>query len=413
MNKINILPRLIVFLLISGLFVFPYEMAFAKTIKKPSISQKKKTSQKKKSSNTSPSSPQLPIYELGNLTLSGNDSLVIQGKNIVINGNIQISENAKLTFRDSQLTIKQDYIQQYSLTVSGNASFEVERVSAPMHVDSTWWMTWTYTDSSKITFNQFKYPGAIWQAVGGDASLNFTNSPVSATFSASSSAKLVAINPDSVWIEMLLPKKADPYHFTLPNGQMWANWNSPVELPYSIQIVNATKIESIDFDIEPGVNVVVTNSQSVKFGWAFHPPYVWDRVVDDTEKTSAITGLKNQYYADNIFSSGEGENLASIRIVNSTIHNWWPVVMNGFILEIDNCTMADPRAYDSNVSINNSSMFMYGSYGNSTVLIKNSTIQDSIIVKDTSFMDLQYVNFSGRITKDPTAKLRRDGAFYP
>jgi hypothetical protein len=169
-------------------------------------------------------------------------------------------------------------------------------------------------------------------------------------------------------------------------------------------------------------HVIVRNSQNVKFGCYFFSGY--GLMKDDSDEKAVIKELKNMYYSDKTFTFGEftvtipdGSSTtiqnSSIRFINSTVFNWWPFVFQDFNLELDDCDLADPFALDAVVNIKNSRIFYFRSSGNSTVTIKNSTIQDSVVLRGTSFMDLQNVNFSGRITKDPTAKLRRDGAFYP
>ncbi len=347
--------------------------------------------------------------------------MTIQGKTIVINGNVFVKDNSKLFFKDSELVFKQSYNLEHYFVFEGNATFDVDHVIMPD--DASAWSRMDFHNSGKITFNKFKYPNTLWMVTYGDSTLNFTDSSVSMTFIESSKASLTAINPDTVWIEMGLPQnwpdgRTHPTTFefdNIPNDSS-GNWSSPANFPYNIQIVNAQKIQSIDFLMQnSNMHVIVRNSQNVKFGWQFYAGY---------GEKCAIKGLKNMYYSDKTFTSGEytipypdGSSPfvqnSSIRFINSTVHNWWPFVYYGYTLELDDCDLADPYAGDAVININNSNIIYFRSSGNSTVTISNSTIQDSIVLRDTSFMDLQNVNFSGRITKDPTAKLRRDGAFYP
>jgi hypothetical protein len=384
-----------------------------RAVKTKGATKPKKTSKPKKVGKRRPAgnpTPQLPIYAIGGLRLTGDENLVIAGKTIVINGDVRIEGNATLTLRDSALRIDQSYPQQYTLSVNNTANFIIERVTAPKNVDHLWWMNWNFYDSCKVTQTDFIRPNAIWQSVWGNSTINLTRSTLNCTFNEYYTGSLVAVSPDEVWLELLLPKRAEPYVFdSIPNGQRGRNWSSPSELPYSINISNASVITSIDFDLAPGVSVVVKNSPNIRFGWAFHPPYTVDAPVDFENKNATITGLKNTYYGNQVFSSGTGDHSSTLTLINTNVVNWWPVVFDNFNLNIDDCVMADPRATDSNINVTNSVMDMYGVYGNSKVLIKNSQINKFLVVKGNSVVDLENVSFSGTITKDSTAVVRRNG----
>jgi hypothetical protein len=277
-------------------------------------------------------------------------------------------------------------IQNFSkcpLSVNNTATFAIERVTAPKNVDHLWWMNWNFFDSCKIIQTDFIRPGAIWQSVWGNASMHLTRSTLNCTFNEYYTGSLSAMSPDEVWLELLLPKRAEPYIFdSIPNGQRGINWSSPPDLPYSINILNANVITSIDFDLAPGVSVVVKNSPNIRFGWSFYSPYETSETIDYENNNATITGLKNTYYGNQAFSSGIGNHASTLTLINTSVVNWWPVVSNNFNLNIDDCVMADPRAYDSStINVTNSVMDMYGVYGSAKVFIKNSQINKFLVVE--------------------------------
>ena len=151
--------------------------------------------------------------------------------------------------------------------------------------------------------------------------------------------------------------------------------------------------------------MTINSSNNVKFGWLFG--------LHDSSNgghTDSISGLKNQLYSDSTFTSGSGSRLASVRLVNSSLHNWWPTVYTNHTLNLEDCNLADPRSYNSSkVNINNSSLTMFGSNNTSTVNISNSTIDQFIILKDNSIMNLNNVNFTGSITAEKNTTLNKDG----
>ena len=330
--------------------------------------------------------------------------MTIERKTIVLKGNIRIEGNASLTFRDSVLLVEQSYPQQFKLEVHDNAAFNIERVTVPELVKT--WMNWEYYDSAKIYQTNFFHTATIWQVAHGANTFQLKNSSLTATFLSNSKAKLTATNSDYVWIEMGLPSGAN-YDFSLPNGRNKINWNSPDSLPYSIKIINSN-IQSIDFDLSDDVNVVVRNSKKVKFGWVLGLGN-WQgiRYID------TISRLKKQYYSDATFQAGSGARYSSVRLINSSLENWWPTVYGVNTLNLYDCSLADPRAYEnSTVNIGNSTMTLFGSYQNSSVTIRNSIIDNFLYVMGNSMMNLIKVKFSGAVTKEPNAVLRRDGKLY-
>ena len=265
-------------------------------------------------------------------------------------------------------------------------------------------MNWGYYDNSTIIQTQFIHDSTLWQEVHGNNKIILKNSSATFTFMNNSNASLISDDADYVQIEMSLTKSGSPYSFTLPNNKSSVNWQSPDKLPYNIKLINAD-VSSIDFNFFDGIEVTINSSNNVKFGWLFG--------LHDSSNggySDSISGLKKQLYSDSTFTSGSGSRLASIRLVNSSLHNWWPTVYTNHTLNLEDCSLADPRSYNSSkVNINNSSLTMFGSNNTSLVNISNSTKDQFIILKDNSFINLNNVNFNGSITADKNTTLNKDG----
>ena len=76
--------------------------------------------------------------------------------------------------------------------------------------------------------------------------------------------------------------------------------------------------------------MTINSSNNVKFGWLFG--------LHDSSNggySDSISGLKKQLYSDSTFTSGSGSRLASIRLVNSSLHNWWPTVYTNHTLNLE------------------------------------------------------------------------------
>ena len=181
-------------------------------------------------------------------------------------------------------------------------------------------MNWGYYDNSTIIQTQFIHDSTLWQEVHGNNKIILKNSSAKFTFMNNSNASLISDDADYVQIEMSLTKSGSPYSFTLPNNKSSVNWQSPDKLPYNIKLINAD-VSSVDFNFFDGIEVTINSSNNVKFGWLFG--------LHDSSNggySDSISGLKKQLYSDSTFTSGSGSRLASIRLVNSSLHNWWPTV---------------------------------------------------------------------------------------
>ena len=353
------------------------------------------------SCNKEDSSKSKEDYYLGGISLSRNESLTIENKNILINGNITLNDNSSLIITDSTINFSQSYSQQYRLQTHNYSSLQINNVSIPPQQT---WMNWGYYDNSSITQTKFVHDSNLWQEVHGSNNLLLNNSSASFTFMESSTAKMVSTNADYVQIEMGLPNSGSPYSFSFPNNQNSVSWTSPENLPYSITFTNAN-ISSIDFDIHDGIDVTVNSTNNVRFGWLFG-------LYDSTNGgfTDNISGLKKMTYSDTTFSSGSGSRQASIRLINSSVYDWWPTVYSNHTLYLEDCALADPRSNNnSKVNINNSSLTMFGSNNSSTVNINNSTIDQFLILKDNSTINMTNVNFNGSITAESGTSLYKDG----
>ncbi len=340
-------------------------------------------------------------YYFGGISLSRNESLTIDNKNILINGNITLNDNSSLIITDSTINFSQSYSQQYRIQTHNYSSLQISNVSISKQQT---WMNWGYYDNSSITQTNFIHDSNLWQEVHGNNNLSLNNSSASFTFMANSTAKMVSSNADFVQIEMALQKSGSPYSFSFPNNQNSVSWSSPENLPYSITFTNAN-ISSIDFDISDGIDVTVNSTNNIRFGWLFG--------LDDSTNggfTDSISGLKNMTYSDTTFTSGDGSRQASIRLINSSVYNWWPTVYSNHTLNLEDCALADPRSYNSStVNINNSTLTMFGSNNSSSVTINNSTIDQFLILKDNSIINMTNVNFSGIITAASGTSLYKDG----
>ena len=233
-------------------------------------------------------------YYLGGISLSRNESLTIENKNILINGNITLNDNSSLIFTDSTINFSQSYSQQYRLQTHNYSSLQINNVSIPPQQT---WMNWGYYDNSSITQTKFVHDSNLWQEVHGSNNLLLNNSSASFTFMENSKAKMVSTNADYVQIEMALPNSGSPYSFSFPNNQNTVSWTSPENLPYSITFTNAN-ISSIDFNIHDGIDVTVNSTNNVRFGWLFG-------LYDSTNGgfTDNISGLKKMTYSDTTLNS--------------------------------------------------------------------------------------------------------------
>ena len=337
------------------------------------------------------------------LLLDSNEEIIYNETELIIRGNIDIKDNASLTIKNSKVIIDQEYNKQYMLTVKDNATFIVDNI---YYESIDWrWFNWEYLGNATIHIEDFGNDQEPWQAIEGNVNAEFIRAPAGLTIAAIGddgkefNGSIFIRESDKVYFEVNL-KPGENYEFEFPNGFI-EEWH-PNYFSGSIDIYNST-ITDIDIDLWPGVNVTVKNTDHFAVGWIFGDGFGRGHSEGDSAE---IIGLKNIYYDDFIVKA----NNATLRIINTTLTSWWPLVTGEFELTVRDSHMIDPWAFnEAEFNIYDSYIFYMSARNNATVRIYNSEIEDSLVALEGSRIELFDTEFFGTTTIDPQAEIFIDG----
>ena len=337
---------------------------------------------------------------LNGLSLSGNEERVYNYTELVIRGDVDVGGFSKLVIMNCQLIIEQEYNKQYVLSVKDNATFIVDNV---YYESKDWrWFNFEYFDNATIKLVDFENENAPWQTIEGAVEAEFLNASAGVTIFAKEddfddpfTGSLLINDSESVYFEIDLKPEID-YVFEFPNGYV-DEWH-PDYFEGSIDVYNSV-ITNIDIDIWPGVNVTVNNTSPLELGWIFGDG--WGQPYSEGNYAEII-GLKNMSYDDYTFEA----NNARLRLINTSVTGWWPLVTGDFELTVRDCLMIDPWAYNhARFNIYDSYIFYLTATNEAVVEIHNSVVEDSLVALENSTIRLYDTDFSGEMTIEPGARI--------
>ena len=347
---------------------------------------------------------QLEQVILDGLTLSGFQEQRYEDKELIVRGNIEVLDNSKLEIINSRITIDIDYNKQYALVVKNNAT---------LHIDNTYyqsidwrWFNFEYFDNAIIRIVDFENENSPWQTVEQNVDAEFIRAAAGITIFANDDeiddpfrGSILIRESNSVYFEIDLKPEVD-YDFEFPNGFV-EEWH-PDYFEGTIDVYNST-ITNLDIDIWAGVDVVVRNTDPLELGWIFGDGFGQGHSVGTSAE---IVGLKDMTYDDFTFEA----NNASLRLINTYVGGWWPIVTGEFELTVRDCFMMDPWAYNSaKFNVYDSFIFYMSAANNAVVEIHDSVVEDSLVALDNSTIILFNTSFSGETQIDPGASIIIDG----
>ena len=347
---------------------------------------------------------QLEQVILDGLKLSGNQEKRYENKELIVRGNIEVLDNSKLEIINSRITIDIDYNKQYALVVKNNATLNIDNC---YYQSIDWrWYNFEYFDNAIIRIVDFENENAPWQTVEQNVDAEFIRAAAGITIFANSdeiddafSGSMIIRESNFVYFEIDLKPEVD-YDFEFPNGFV-EEWH-PDYFEGSVDVYNST-ITNLDIDIWPGVDVVVRNTDPLELGWIFGDGFGQKHSVGSSAE---IVGLKNMSYDDFTFEA----NNATLRLINTYVDGWWPIVTGDFELTVRDSFMMDPWAYNQAKFYVYDSFIFYMSAANDAVVeIHDSVVEDSLVALDNSTIFLFNTSFAGTTSADPGASIIIDG----
>jgi hypothetical protein len=341
---------------------------------------------------------------LDGLKLSENQTQRYENKELLVRGNIEVLDNSKLEIINSRITIDIDYNKQYALVVKDNGTLHIDNV---YYQSIDWrWYNFEYFDNAIIRIVDFENENAPWQTVEQNVDAEFTRAAAGITIFANSDemddafrGSILIRESNSVYFEIDLKPEID-YDFEFPNGFV-EEWH-PDYFEGSVDVYNST-ITNLDIDIWAGVDVVVRNTDPLELGWIFGDGFGQKHSVGTSAE---IVGLKNMSYDDFTFEA----NNASLRLINTYVDGWWPIVTGDFELTVRDSFMMDPWAYNqAKFYVYDSFIFYMTAANDAVVEIHDSIVEDSLVALDNSTIMLFNTSFSGETSAGPGASIIIDG----
>ena len=320
---------------------------------------------------------------LAGLTLNKSDEKTFQNKKLLVTGDININDDARLTILDCEIFIDQEYHQQYTLEVKGNAHLRVE--DSDLSTRDWTWHNWNYIDNSEIYLKNFTWT-ILWQGIDGSHGVSFAseNTAIGLTASPGPTQNKISISTSPA-VHLELAFDPGTYDFTLPAPGSYVDlWTAPY---YPLLEVANSTIKQIDIDVTPDVNLIVRDTKDLNFGWAMG--------FTGNVGHYTIDGIKVMHYDDQTFAADD----ASLRLINTNVENWWPTTFGSIQLTVRDTVMADPRTWEnSRMIIEDSQLYLFAANDNSKTEIHRSTIENNIHAAGEARVDLYDMTYSENYT---------------
>lgn len=320
----------------------------------------------------------------GDLVLTGNDVMTIENTTYTQTGNIYIRDNAKLTIRNSRLIVNISYHDQYKLEMTGKASLEIINSTLAAGIPNENIQFNIFDETTLIVQDSDLREGAAVFTFGANAGAlfkgnsAFTNSKVGQIhlfFTPLGSQKVSVSNSESNEFTLRFRGSFQGEFSNLKPGLL-TTWVYQ-ENGHDITIQNTT-IYNITVAADGPSQVVIRNSEIFSFGPTTPDPSIILRVVDSkihniplhglSGITATFNGLKPGIFSNwKLSDHSTGGPLPEIILENSQIIHAWQV-----------------SAFGSNLSINDSDLYLRAYWGVNNLNVTNSTVRDLMLYQSTN-----------------------------
>jgi hypothetical protein len=314
------------------------------------------------------------------ISLSGNDILLIENETYIQNGNITIMGNAKLILNNAVLILNLTYHEEFMIYVSGSGAIESTSsvVKTPIQNEI---VVIDMSESSTIKFNDSNQNDGLVYIV---LSSNFTgNAEITGsvvqdiTFSLTPSGGFTVEIIDTNCNGLTL-RFSDNYQGEFSNLKpgLFDNW-SYLQNDYDIQIINSTFNNSIVVACDGPANVTFVNSTIHQFASNAPKSAVTMTAIDSTIReipfhglsdiTASFSDLNSGYYENWRLSEHSTGYMPEVVLINTLVTDGWMV--NGF---------------GANISVANSdvtlrSYFTPNNFTPNNFIITNSTVSELML----------------------------------
>jgi hypothetical protein len=326
------------------------------------------------------------------INLTGSSVMLINDTHYVQRNKIFLHDDSKLIIRDSLFEHQHDYSFQHILEAYDSAQVIVNN----SEIKSSEWLNWNFYGDSSLTFNNVEQRRSfIWHWFPDRAKAFAYNSRLRATIDHNASFYIengtgvfieLALNSPSIFVDESLPKKVG--HYTFPN-------EDEVGVTINLTMKNT---ETVGWGITavPTSDVTYRDVDGIVVTWSFGHP--WEG------RTIVLEDLKSGYYRDRTWDLGEGTR---IRLVNTTVNKWSPIVGNGNTMIIRRSDLAD-NAFnwgDGKVVIEDSTLEFVRARNDVQISLVNSEVSGDVVVQDNGIITLNGTKVGGSIVEEDSGKV--------
>lgn len=322
------------------------------------------------------------VYE-SPVTLSGDETMVIENAHVVFKNSITLRDRAQLIIRRSRVRHEKEYALQYGLFAYDDSRVVVEESVIGNECNGS--LNWSFHGRSRLeTSGVTQTECNIWHLLADDASASIVRHPFNGTVC--DRARLAVEKGQKMELELCLPSGAEVDEI-LPRET--AAFSFPNEndsgVPFSLSLRDST-VDGWGISLAPKQSLTLRDSR-VTAAMLVGPPWKNASVV--------LSGLRKGHYKDREWQVADSR----LRLINSTVYGWEANVFgvgNALVVQ-------DSELSASNISSGNGVLrFEHSTIGTVTaqekvsITLVDSTVTGDAVAKDEGTITLENSVIKGR-----------------
>ena len=319
------------------------------------------------------------LEQTGDINLSGNDELVIEDTLFHHEGNITLTDNARLIIRNSFVTHVKDFGFQYGVTASGNSSITLENSSVGSNCTGSF--NYSFTDRARLQADHVDIGTGncnTWFFMSGDSDIDITNWDYFGGTVCNGSSVVIK-DSEEMEMELCLPAGSTVDMMMPTSVELYKYGPEPAKgIDFSLTMTNST-VDGWGINVLPGSHITIRDSDAITIGVIVGLP--WQEV------TAELEGLEKGYYSFNRWNIGPD---ATLTLINTSVYGWEPNVFadNTLIIRDSNYTASTVNSGTAHYEITGSTVNVLSASESVTMTVTNTVITGDVIASDDSVIIL-------------------------
>jgi hypothetical protein len=330
----------------------------------------------------------LSVPPNGPIVLTGTQSMVISGADLVFKNDIILRDNAVLTIQNSTFTHISDFSGQYSLQAFGHSKVIIQNSAVKA---TNPWISWQFFDDATLQMTAVRNGiPAIWHSFQQRARATATDvfgfhgtisDNASLDVNQATETFIETVFPPNATVNESYPSSVDSASYIFPNSGEQGAFPS-----LSLRNVGSA-IWGITY--VPGDNVTIRNMRSLVVTFRIDSTF--------SGLSAQFSDLRATLYADQTWATGG----ATLHLIDTLTLPWSPLVSGNNFLTITNSELADFANSFGNptVSISDSTMSFVRGNDRERITISRSSISGDVVAAGNSVISLIGTRVSGQIIR--------------